>query len=59
VARLREVLGAAMLGVAAILMPKNDPDRHWSEVPTLVVDVADPGTASGPDGPEPARPAPG
>lgn len=31
------LVGAAMLGVGAILQPKHDPKAHWSESPKVVL----------------------
>jgi hypothetical protein len=38
--RLAQLLGAVLLGVATIFLPKTQPDQHWSEPPVieLVVD---------------------
>lgn len=42
------VLGAAMLGVGAILQPKADPEAHWSESPKVVLEIREEQHASGP-----------
>ncbi|MCI0689694.1 MAG: hypothetical protein L0Y54_21030, partial [Sporichthyaceae bacterium] len=32
---VRRLLGAVMLGVATLLIPKVEPDQHWSDPPVI------------------------
>lgn len=46
---LLRFISAVMLGVAAIFVPKREPEQHWSEVPTI--EVKEEAPAEAPSGP--------
>jgi hypothetical protein len=52
----RRLLGAVVIGVAALFVPKTQPDRHWSDPPIITM-LAEHDQAVRPGGPpDPAGP---
>jgi hypothetical protein len=49
----RKLLGAAMLGVGAILQNKTDPNEHWSSTPKVTLVAPDEVGDGEPDDDEP------